>query len=63
MRKTSRALMAMALAGATVGLSVSFAAPASACTGDVCDGFCVTYDKLPPAVQEKVFHSDSCPVR
>jgi hypothetical protein len=45
------------------GWTVAVAAPASACTGDPCDGFCVSYQKLPEVVQDKVFHSSSCPIR
>lgn len=48
---------------ASFGWTIAAAAPASACTGDPCDGFCITYQQLPPVVQEKVFHSDDCPIR
>ena len=63
MLRTSRIAMALAIGGASFGFSVLLAAPASACTGDPCDGFCITYDSPPPAVQQKVFHSDECPIR
>lgn len=55
-----RVLAAVALVVATGGILV--ATPASACTGDPCDGFCATYSHLPPAVQQKVFHSSGCPI-
>jgi hypothetical protein len=63
MRKTSRSALSLLIAAASIGISVAVAAPASACTGDPCDGFCLTYSQLPPSVQQKVFHSSSCPIR
>jgi hypothetical protein len=55
--------MALAVLATSAGLSLTMAAPASACTGDPCDGFCITYNGLPTAVKQKVFHSDTCPLR
>ena len=62
MRRASRGFVAMMLTFATIGVAVAAAAPASACTGDVCDGFCIAYQSLPETVTEKVFHSESCPI-
>lgn len=63
MRKALGLVTALALATAPLALSVVVAPPASACMGDPCDGVCVAYAQLPPSVQQKVFHSSSCPVR
>ena len=63
MRTTLRLGLSLLVVGASMGISVAVANPASACTGDPCDGFCITYSQLPPSVQQKVFHSSSCPIR
>jgi len=61
-RTKSRIVTALSLAGASVGLSLALAAPASACTGDACDAFCYAYGDLPATVQQKVFRSPYCPI-
>jgi len=60
--RRSRLMMAMTILGASAAFTFMSAGPASACTGDPCDGFCATYNALPPAVQE-LFHSNGCPIR
>jgi hypothetical protein len=62
MRTLSRFGMALGLVGTSLVVSLATAAPASACTGDGCDGFCAVYAQLPPAVQQKVFRSTGCPI-
>lgn len=62
MMKFTRLLVAVVIGLASVGMSVWAAAPASACTGDPCDSICYIYPNLPLVIQQKVFHSTSCPV-
>lgn len=63
MLKQARTVFALSLAATSIGLAVATTTPASACTGDPCDGICATYPSLPSAVQTKVFHSTECPLR
>lgn len=57
-----RLVLALLVASASVGFTVSTAAPASACTGDPCDGFCYTWTTLPHTISPKLGGSD-CPLR
>lgn len=59
--RIGRAFIAVLGAGLLTLGSAAIAAPAYACTGDLCDGICYTYTALPPTVQQKVFHSNGCP--
>ena len=61
--RRSRMALAMTILGTSVAFTFVTAGPASACTGAPCDAFCAAYVKLPPAVQQQVFHSTSCPIR
>ena len=62
MRKPAKTLLATVLTAAAFGVTIATATAASACTGDVCDSFCYLYADLPPSVQQKVFHSQYCPI-
>ena len=59
MRK-SRLAMAMTVLGTSVAFTFMTAGPASACTGDPCDGFCAVYHELPPAIQKQLVGPDGC---
>ncbi len=64
MRKGIGMLAAVTLTMAPVAVSVALAPPAMACTGDPCDGFCITWDGLPPTVKHDVkLLSGPCPLR
>ena len=56
-------VLAMTVLGTSAAFTFMTAGPASACTGAPCDAFCAAYPKLPPAVQQDVFHSSTCPLR
>ena len=62
MLKRPRLVLALLMAAASVGITVATATPASACTGDPCDGFCYTWTTLPHTLSPKLGGSD-CPLR
>jgi hypothetical protein len=59
-RSRARMFLAMTVLGTSIAFTFMSAGPASACTGDPCDGFCAVYNQLPPAVQKQLVGPDGC---
>ncbi len=62
MRKGLGIVTALALASAPMAASIVFASPASACTGDPCDGFCYTWTHVPSVSPKVVLGGKNCPI-
>ncbi|MCU1603500.1 MAG: hypothetical protein JWO22_4209 [Frankiales bacterium] len=62
-RRLAQLTAAALCTGLLTAGGVAVATPALACTGDPCDAICVAFAELPATVQQKVFHTTSCPVR